>query len=69
MPNADGTELLTVGEAASLLRLRPPTIRAWILSRRIPYVKLGGRVFIRRLDVESLIAASIVPMRGQGEAA
>ncbi len=63
MPNANDTELLTVAEAASFLRLRPSTIRAWILCRKIPFVKLGGRVFLRRTDVEALIASSVVPAR------
>jgi excisionase family DNA binding protein len=55
--------LLTIAEAASLLRLKPSTIRAWVLKRRIPHVKLGSRVFIRRSDCEALIAASLVLAR------
>jgi excisionase family DNA binding protein len=57
------TGLLTVVESASLLRLKPSTIRAWILHRKIAHVKLGGRVFLRRSDCEGLIAASVVPAR------
>lgn len=53
--------LLTVSEAAAFLRLKPSTVRAWILRRKIPHVKLGGRVFLRRSDCEALIAASLVP--------
>jgi excisionase family DNA binding protein len=55
--------LLTVAEAASLLRLRPSTMRAWVLRRKIPYVKVGRLVRLRRADVEALIAASVVPAR------
>ena len=54
-------DLLTIGEAASLLRLKPSTIRAWILRRKLAYVKVGRLVRIRRSDVEALITASIVP--------
>ena len=54
-------ELLTIPEAAALLRLKPSTVRAWLLKRRIAYVKLGRRVFLRRADVEELIAQSVVP--------
>ena len=57
------SELLTIAEAGAVLRLQPSTVRSWILKRRIPYVKLGGRVFLRRSDCEALIAASIVPAR------
>jgi excisionase family DNA binding protein len=54
------SDLLTVPEAAALLRLKVSTIRAWICQRRIPYVKLGRLVRIRRSDLEALIADSVV---------
>ena len=61
MADNGNTELLTVAEAA-VLRLKPSTVRAWILHhRKIAHVKLGGRVFLRKSDCEALIAASIVP--------
>jgi excisionase family DNA binding protein len=60
---ADSPELLTVAESAAMLRLKPSTIRAWILDRKIPHVKLGSRVFLRRADCETLIRASLVPAR------
>ena len=63
------SELLTVPEAAALLRLKPSTIRAWVCHKRIPYVKLGGRlVRIRRADAEALIASSVVPAEGRATA-
>ena len=60
---APSSELLTIAEASAALRLQASTLRAWILKRRIPYVKLGSRVFIRQSDCDALIAASIVPAR------
>lgn len=54
------TELLDVKEAAARLRLKPTTIRAWILGRRIRYAKIGRRVFIRASDVDALIQQSLV---------
>ena len=63
MQNSD---LLTVQEAADLLRLQVSTIRAWVLQRKIPFVKLGGkRVLFRRQDIEALIASSVVPAKQQ----
>jgi excisionase family DNA binding protein len=56
-------ELLTVPETAAVLRLRPSTIRSWILKRTMPYVKIGRRVFLRRADLDALVTASIVPAR------
>jgi excisionase family DNA binding protein len=63
MPGATASELLTIAEAASLLRLKTSTMRAWILRRRLPYCKVGRLVRIRRTDVEALIAAALVPAR------
>jgi excisionase family DNA binding protein len=55
------SDLLTVNEAAALLRLKPSTIRAWILHRKIPHIKLGGRVFLRKHDCDALIVSCVVP--------
>ena len=41
MANTDG--LVTVNEAAELMRLQPSTIRKWIATRRCPYTKIGQR--------------------------
>ena len=62
-------DLLTISEAADLLRLRPSTVRAWLLRRKLPYCKVGRLVRIRRSDVEALINSSIVPARREDEAA
>ena len=55
--------LMTLDEASGLLRLKVSTLRAWVLRRRIPYVKVGRLVRVRRADIERLIAASVVPAR------
>jgi excisionase family DNA binding protein len=54
------SELLTVPEVASLLRLQPSTIRAWVSQRRIPFVKLGRLVRIRRQDAEAFVLSRLV---------
>jgi excisionase family DNA binding protein len=59
----DTQSLLTVPEGAATLRLKPSTIRAWILQRRIPHLKLGGRVLLRRSDLEALLRKSLVPAK------
>jgi len=60
------TDLLTVNEAAAFLRLRPATLRAWILQRKITFIKLGRRaVRFRRADLEALIAGAIVQPEAQ----
>jgi excisionase family DNA binding protein len=51
--------LLTLAEAAQLLRLRPSTLRAWRLAKKfLTFRKIGGRVLVARKDVESLIEHS-----------
>ncbi|MGB2676916.1 MAG: helix-turn-helix domain-containing protein [Candidatus Acidiferrum sp.] len=60
MTDVTEAELLTIPESAALLRLKVSTIRAWVLQRRVTFVKLGGRVFLRRTDLQALIDASVV---------
>ena len=55
------SELLTVPEVAAALRLKPSTIRAWVLRRRIAFCKVGRCVRIRRCDIEAFLAESLVP--------
>lgn len=56
------TPLLTVPEVAELFQVKISTIRAWVLYKRIPYVKVGGKlVRFRRADLQKMIAAHVVP--------
>jgi excisionase family DNA binding protein len=52
--------LLTVPEVAKLLRLKESTIRAWVLRRRITFVKLGRRVFVQKKSCLELIERNVV---------
>jgi len=52
--------LLTVEEAALALRVRESTIRAWILRRKIDFVKVGRRVRVPATAVDKLIRAGLV---------
>jgi excisionase family DNA binding protein len=55
-------ELLTVEEAAARLGLKQVTIRAWILRRRIGFVKLNGRsVRIPAEELSRLVSAGFIP--------
>jgi excisionase family DNA binding protein len=49
-------QLLTAKEAAILLGLSEHTIRQWIWQRRLPVVRLGRAVRLRREYLEQLIA-------------
>jgi len=54
-------DLMDVEEGAILCHVKESTMRAWILKQRVPYVKLGRRVFFRRQDLEAMIERSLVP--------
>ncbi len=55
---------LRVEEAAEFLNVKPSTIRAWLLRRKLPCVKVGGRcVRIPREALEKLISDNMVPAR------
>ena len=57
-------QLLRVEEAAALLNMKPSTIRAWLLRRKLSKVRIGERsVRIPREEVERLIAEGSVPAR------
>jgi len=53
-------KLLTVTETAEALRLKPQTLRVWVMNRRVPYVKLGSRVLFELEEVEKLVNESRV---------
>jgi hypothetical protein len=41
------------------------TLRQWRLNKRFPFVKVGGRVMVRRKDIADFIEANLI----QAEAA
>jgi len=72
MKMATGTtesELLTLPEASRLLRIQVSTLRAWRCQRRLPFHKIGGKVMLKRSDVQQFIDASVIPATGQRKAA
>jgi hypothetical protein len=57
-------ELLSLAEVAPKLGLRVSTLRAWVLLRKIPYIKLSARcIRVSRLEVEKLILDRTVNCR------
>jgi excisionase family DNA binding protein len=57
-----GPGLLRVGEAAELLGVKPATVRAWLLQRKLPCVRLSARaVRLRRGDIERIINQRFIP--------
>lgn len=56
------SELLTLLEAAQMLRLKVSTLRAWRLKKRIPFIKFCRNVYVRRSDCLALINSGVVPV-------
>ena len=49
-------EYLTVNEIAEHLKLNPQTLRNWIDQNRLPAVRIGRRVRVRRADLDRILA-------------
>ena len=56
--NSDGI----IKEAAALIAVRPSTLRAWVLHREIPFVRVGRLVRFKRSDLLALIERNSVPV-------
>ncbi len=55
--------LLNVNEAAQLLGLKPATLRAWILLRKIEFVRVGRAVRIPAVAISRFIERNTIPAR------
>lgn len=54
--------LLTIEQAASSLGLKVPTIRAWMLRRKIGFVKVGQRATrIPSSEIRRIVEAGFTP--------
>ncbi|QAU42208.1 helix-turn-helix domain-containing protein [Bradyrhizobium guangdongense] len=54
-------ELLTVVDVAKILRISIATVRRLQQQRRIPFLKVGGRVRFIRRDVDAYLQNRRVP--------
>ena len=53
-------DLLNLKEGAKELKISIHTIRSWIYQKRIPFVRLGRRILLRREDLEELVKKNVV---------
>lgn len=64
MKSKTETRLMRPSEVAEALSLKESTIRAWILARRIFFVRVGKRaVRIPQTEVERIITQGAIPAR------
>lgn len=59
--------LVSVAQAAKELSVTIYGLRRWIAERRIPVVRLGRRVLIKRADLEQFVEQNRQPAREGGE--
>jgi len=60
-PKASSGEYLTVEQAAEYLNITDHFVRRLIRERRIPFVKVGRLVRLRRTDIDDYLAGRLVP--------
>jgi len=51
--------LLSVEEIEELVPIKKSTIRSWIHQKRLPVIRLGRRVFIKREIIEKILAEGL----------
>ncbi len=59
-------ELLDLRQSAKELNVSIHTVRAWTYQKRIPFVRLGRRVLLRRQDLEEFVNRNVVEPREKG---
>jgi len=50
--------LLTTQELAAWLNIKPSTLRKWVCHKKIPFLKIGGSVRFRKMDIEQWLNLS-----------
>jgi len=59
--------LITVNEAAEMLRLSRYTLNNWMSQGRIQRLKVGGRTFLAREEIEGMLNRTLQGKKGVGE--
>jgi len=52
--------LLSLEEGAKELKISIHTLRSWTYQKRLPIVKLGRRVLVKREDLENFVNKSVI---------
>ena len=60
MATNEDTNLMTVEDVAALLKVEKQLVYKLKRDRKIPFIKIGGVIRFRRIDVDQWIEQSIV---------
>jgi len=55
------SKLLSVTEFADAVGLSPKTIRQWVWTRRVPYIRVGRAIRFRPETVDEILRRGAVP--------
>jgi len=58
------SKLLTVSETAEALRIKPATVRAWVLRRKISSFRVGRAVRVSAEEIDRLLHDGLRPAKG-----
>lgn len=61
--------LLTIEQAAAKLHVSPRTVRSWRYQRKIPFTRLGRRLYVSADIVEGLLDVNAIPALTPGKPA
>jgi excisionase family DNA binding protein len=54
-------ELFNVRDSAAYMGIAQPTLWTWIYARRIPSIRLGRAVRLRKSDLDNFIESNVTP--------
>lgn len=58
-------KLLNINELSTLLQVSVPTLYRWVHEKKIPHVKLGGKLRFAAEDIETFVLKNSVSVRLQ----
>jgi len=59
------TDLIPVKEIPDLLPISLATVRSWVFQQRLPVVRLGRKVFVKREVLERIQAEGLEAVAGE----
>ena len=64
--NMQSNKLIPVQQIPEYLPIKMPTIRSWIMQKKLPVIRLGKRVFIKREVIERIQEEGLSGVSNEG---
>ena len=62
----ESNKLIPVQQIPEYLPIKMPTIRSWIMQKKLPVIRLGKRVFIKREGIERIQEEGLSGVSNEG---